>query len=135
MNNKSLRRFAGSAKLENNQRHMKIKARVIQLLHANSFSGMDRKDHINHLMKFYEIVESPGVSDNEEENIYLMIFPHSLIRCAKDWYLDQPTTTMTNWNTPKDKFIKRLLPYRRIQDGKTTIVVCTQGSNETLCEA
>src|SRR3954471_4377117 len=34
----------------------------------------------------------------EEEVVFMRLFPHSLIGKAKDWYLDQATETMTNWN-------------------------------------
>jgi len=71
---------------------------------------MDHEDPINHVVNFYQIVESPRTSDNKEEELYLRLSPHCLIGRAKYWYLNQPTTTITNWNILKDKFIKRVLP-------------------------
>jgi len=70
MNNNGPRRFARSSKPGHNQRQMEITTRVIQLLHSNPFMGVDHEDPIIHLVKLYEIVESPGASDNEEENLY-----------------------------------------------------------------
>lgn len=49
MKNNSLRRFAQLVKPENNQHQMEIKTRFIQLLHSNSFIGMDHEDHINQM--------------------------------------------------------------------------------------
>lgn len=85
---------------------MEINTGVIQLMHANPFSGMDYEDPINHLTKFYEIDERPGALDSAEENLYLRLFPQSLIERTKDWYLDQSFTILTNQNTLEDKFIK-----------------------------
>jgi len=51
---------------------------------------MDHEDPINHLVKFYEIAESPEALDSKEENLYLRLFHLSLIGRANDWYLGQP---------------------------------------------
>lgn len=123
--NNNLRRFARSAKPWNNQRHTKIKIGVIQLLNSNPFIGIDREDRINHLVKFYKIFQSPWALEGVEGNLYLRLFPHSLIECAKDRYLDQQTTSLTSWNTLEDKFIKRLFPRSRIHDANTPIIVFT----------
>ncbi|XP_058746016.1 uncharacterized protein LOC131618877 [Vicia villosa] len=55
--------------------------------------------------------------------------------CAKDWYLDQPETVMTDWNTLEEKFLERFYSQNRFFDAKTTIAVFSQGSNESLNEA
>lgn len=38
----------------NNQSQMKIKIGVIQLLHSNPFTGLDHKDRMSHMIKFYK---------------------------------------------------------------------------------
>jgi len=88
MNNNSLWRFTRSTKPWINQQQIEIKTGVMQLLHANSSTGMDHEDPISHLKKFYEIVKSSVASDIEEENLYLSLFRHVLIERVKDWYLD-----------------------------------------------
>lgn len=39
----------------------------------------------------------------EEEAIFLMLFSYSLIGKPKEWYLDQPTTTMIDWDASEEK--------------------------------
>jgi len=58
---------------------------------------MDHGVPINHLVKLYEIAESPGASDNEEENLYIRLFPHSLIGRGKGCYMDKPATTLNKF--------------------------------------
>jgi hypothetical protein len=58
---------------------MEIKTGFIQLLHTNPFTIMDPQYPINHMRKVYEIVESLGASVNEEENLFLRLFPCSII--------------------------------------------------------
>lgn len=65
---------------------MEIKTKVIQLLLVNSFTEMDHEDPINHLTKLCKNAESLGASNSKDENLYLRLFPHSLIGRAKDWY-------------------------------------------------
>jgi hypothetical protein len=44
------------------------------------------------------------------------LFPHSLIGKANEWYLDQPTQVMTNWNTLEEKFLNRFFPHNRFME-------------------
>lgn len=78
---------------------------------------MDNEDPISHLIKSYKIVESSEALDNEEENLYLRLFPHSLIGQAKYWYLDQPSSN--------DYFLKVMLN----QNGFKTILYSFDDNN------
>lgn len=134
MNNDSLRTSTQSTNPETTSGRW-ISKQELSKWFTQIHSLMDHEDTINHLVKFYEIAESLGALDIEEENLYLRLFHLSHIGHAKDWYLDQSETTLTNWNTLDKKFIKRFFPYSKFHDAKTTIVVFTQGFNEALCEA
>lgn len=76
-----------------------------------------------------------GASETEEEAIFLRLFPYSLIGKAKKWYLDQPTLTMTNWDTLEEKFLNRFFPHNKLMESKTTMLVFSQGETKTLYEA
>lgn len=58
-----------------------------------------------------------------------------MIGKVKDWYLEQPTETMTNWNVLGENFLNKFFPHNRFRDAKTTIAAFSQSANETLCEA
>lgn len=66
---------------------------LLQILYANPFTGLDHEDPYTHLTKFYEIVGTVGAPEEEEEQqqVFKILSPHSLIGKEKEWYLDQPT--------------------------------------------
>ncbi|AES68603.1 hypothetical protein MTR_3g010640 [Medicago truncatula] len=72
-----------------------MKIELLQILYVNLFASLD----FHHITKFFEFSGTLGVSEEEEEVVFTRLFPHSLIGKAKEWYLDQPTQVMTNWNT------------------------------------
>jgi hypothetical protein len=131
----SPRRLAHLARPPRGARQPEMKTGLLQLLYANPFAGLPHEDPYNHLVKFYEIAGSLGTTVAEEEAVFKRMFPHSLIGQAKDWYLDQPTPVMTNWNTLEEKFLERFFPHHKFLEAKTSIAVFSQGSNETLNEA
>ncbi|KAK2382248.1 hypothetical protein QL285_069796 [Trifolium repens] len=118
-----------------NTRQIEIKPGLLQILYVNPFAGFDHENRYTHLTKFYEIADTLGATEAEEENVFMRMFPHSLIEKVKDWYLDQPAQIMTSWNELEEKFLNRFFPHNKFMEAKTAIVVFSQGSNETLCEA
>ncbi|GAU46944.1 hypothetical protein TSUD_180480 [Trifolium subterraneum] len=131
----SPRRLAHLARPRAGARQTEMKTGYLQLLYANPFAGLPHEDPYNHLVKFYEIAGSLGATEAEEESVFQRGFPHSLIGKAKEWYLDQPTQVMTNWNTLEEKFLERFFPHHKFMEAKTSIAVFAQGANETLNEA
>ena len=116
-------------------RNTEMKTGILQLLYANPFTGMDHEDPYTHLIKFYEIAGSTGIDETGEEALFKRMFPHSFVGKAKEWYLDQESRVMTDWNLLEEKFLERYFPQSRFMEAKTAIAVFTQGSNESLNEA
>jgi len=112
-----------------------MKTRILQILYANPFVGLDHEDPFHHLTRFYELAGTLRAAEEEEEVVFMILFPHSLIGKSKEWYLDQTSPVMTNWNTLEENFLERFFPHNRFMEAKTTIAVFFQGSSETLCEA
>lgn len=65
----------------------------------------------------------------------MKLLPYSLIGEIKEWYLDQPTQTMTDWNALEETFLDRFFPCNIFIEAETSIVVFSQGLSESLCEA
>lgn len=65
-----------------------MKTELLQILYANSFTELDHVDPYTHLIKFYEIVGTLGTLEAKEEQVFMRLFPYSLIGKAKKWYLD-----------------------------------------------
>ncbi|XP_058726128.1 uncharacterized protein LOC131597447 [Vicia villosa] len=130
----SPRRFAH---LTNNPaaRRAEMKTGLLQIIYAHPFAGLDHEDPYTHLTRFYEIAGTLGAPEAEEEAVFMRLLSHSLIGKAKDWYLDQSTETMTNWNVLERNFLSRFFSHNQFMDAKTAIATFTKFSNETLCEA
>lgn len=77
-------------------RQTEMKTGLLHIIYANPFAGLDHEDPYTHLTKFYELTGTLGAPEVEEKANFIRLFPHSLIGKANDWYLDQPTETMTN---------------------------------------
>ena len=116
-------------------RRTEMKTGLLKIIYANPFVGLDHEDPYTHLTKLYELVGTLGAPEVEEEDDFMRLFPHSLIGKAKDWYLDQPNKTMTNWNILEENFLNRFFPHNCFMDAKTAISAFAQSTNETLCEA
>src|ERR1051325_601069 len=118
-----------------NARVAEMKTGLLQLLYASPFHGHDHEDPYTHLTKFYEIAGAAGAPEDQEEQYFQRLFPHSLVGKAKDWYLDQLQETMPNWNVLEEKFLERFFPQSRFMEAKTAISVFSQGVNEPLNRA
>jgi len=99
------------------------------------FSGLDHEDPYKHLTTFYGLAGTLGASADEEETVFARLFPHSLIGKAKEWYLDQSTDVMTDWNALVKAFQERFFPEDRLLEAKIVVTTFNQGANESLCEA
>ena len=104
-------------------------------MYANPFSGLANEDPYTHLTKFYELADTLGALEAEEEAVFMRLFLHSLIDKEKDWYLDQPTEILTNWKVLEENFLNRFFLENQFMDAKTTIVAFMQNATKTLCEA
>lgn len=87
-----------------------------------------------YLTKLYEIVDMLGALENEEEVVFLLLFLHSLIGKENERYLNQSTSTMTNWNLLEEKLLNKFFPHNKFMEVKTIIVVYSQGAIEHIYE-
>jgi len=129
----SPRRLARLGKQNTKQKEMK--SGIIQLVSHHPFSGLDHEDPYQHLSTFYRLAGTLGADENEEEGEFSRLFPHSLIGQAREWYLDQSTQTMTDWNTLEKAFQERFFSEDRHLEAKTSVTTFSQGVGESLCGA
>jgi len=112
-----------------------MKSGILQILYAHPFSGLDHEYPFQHLTNFCQLAGTDGADEEKEEAVFMRLFPHSLIGKAKEWYLDQSTLVMTDWNTLENSFQERFYPVDRHMEAKTTVAMFAQGASESLCEA
>ena len=67
------------------ERPPEVKSGLVQLMYANPFAGLDHENPYTHLTKFYELCGTAGLTQAEEEAVFLRLFPLTLIGHAKDW--------------------------------------------------
>src|ERR1051325_3262262 len=60
-----------------NARVAEMKTGLLQLLYASPFHGHDHEDPYTHLTKFYEIAGAAGAPEDQEEQYFQRLFPHS----------------------------------------------------------
>lgn len=121
--NNSPKRLAHMARTSRNSRKAEINKTLLQIIHANPYACLNHEGPYTHLTKLYEIVGMLGALEEEEEFVFMRLFPHSLIGKANDWYLDQPAQIMTNWNILEEKFLNRFFPNNKFSDTNIAITV------------
>ncbi|XP_014506411.1 uncharacterized protein LOC106766175 [Vigna radiata var. radiata] len=112
-----------------------MKPALLQLISSNQFSCMDNEDPHAHLVNFYELCGSVGAMGEEEEALYMRLFPFSLNGKAIDWLQSQPNQSLTSWEDVEQKFLVRFFPPSKTTEIKATIATFVQGVDEPLCEA
>lgn len=61
-----------------------MKTRLLQIIYANPFGGLDHENLYTHLTKFYKIYGTLRALETKEEAVFLIILPYSLIGKAKE---------------------------------------------------
>lgn len=111
-----------------------MKMRLLQLLYANPFIGLDHKDPYIHLTIFYAIFGTLGASETKEEAISLRLISYPLIGKSKQLYLDQSKSIMTNQNALEENCLNIFFPYEIFMEANITFSMFYQGATKILCE-
>ncbi|XP_020209235.1 uncharacterized protein LOC109794168, partial [Cajanus cajan] len=114
---------------------VEMKPALLSLITANQFAGMDHEDPYTHLSTFYELIGTMGIPGEDEEAVYLRLFPFSLTGKAKTWLQAHPNQSLTRWEDVERKFLARFFPPSRYISAKSAIATFSQGADEPLCEA
>lgn len=67
-----------------NTEKLEIKIGLLQILYANSFVGLYHEDLYTNLTKFYKLYGTLEAPEEEEEKMFMWLFPHYLIGKAKE---------------------------------------------------
>nr|KYP38662.1 hypothetical protein KK1_040093 [Cajanus cajan] len=80
-----------------NEKIAEMKPALLQLISSHQFAGLDHEDPHTHLYTFYELCGSVGISGDDEEALFMRLFPFSLTGKAKAWLQSQPNQSLTSW--------------------------------------
>ncbi|GKD07823.1 reverse transcriptase domain-containing protein [Tanacetum coccineum] len=82
---------------EINADHFEIKTKLLQLVQANPFHGLENKNPHAHINSFKRITSTLRFRNVPNDVIKLMMFPYSLEGAAKTWYEKEPPNSILTW--------------------------------------
>ncbi|GJV54039.1 ribonuclease H-like domain-containing protein [Tanacetum coccineum] len=119
----------------NNKTHFELKGQFLKELAKNTFSGSENKDTNEHIEKVLEIVDLFHILEVTQDQIRLRAFPMSLTGVALRWLRNEPSGSITNWETLKSKFLNKYCPPARIAKKMEEINNFQQEPDESLFRA
>nr|GFA14165.1 hypothetical protein [Tanacetum cinerariifolium] len=94
----------------NDKTHFELKGQYLKDLRENTFSGSKNEDANEHIEKVLEIVDLFHIPKVTQDQVMLRVFPMSLTRIASRWLRNEPSGSITNWETLKMKFLNKYCP-------------------------
>ncbi|CAM9000206.1 unnamed protein product [Rhodiola kirilowii] len=110
-----------------------LKPALINMVGNNAFTGIGNPNA--HLTSFLELCETFKMNNVPKENIYLRLFPFSLMGRAKDWLWSHDANTFTTWGELAQAFLRQYFPPTKTQRLKNLINSFERGEDETFYEA
>jgi len=65
-------------------RALEMKPAFLSLISTHEFTTMNHEDQYTHLATFYELVGTMGFQLGDIENVYMLLFPFSLVGKSKE---------------------------------------------------
>ncbi|XP_020205130.1 uncharacterized protein LOC109790395 [Cajanus cajan] len=118
-----------------NEKIAEMKPALLQLISSHQFAGLDHEDPHTHLYTFYELCGSVRIYGDDEEALFMRLFPLSLTGKDKAWLQSQPNQSLTSSRDVETKFLARFFPSSKNTEAKAAIATFLQGVDEPLCEA
>ncbi|GJW52180.1 retrovirus-related pol polyprotein from transposon TNT 1-94 [Tanacetum coccineum] len=97
----------------NDKTHFELKGQFLKELRENTFSSSEHEDTNKHIEKVLEIVDLIHIPEVTQDQIMLRAFPMSLIGAASHWLRNELSSSITNWETLKMKFLNKYCPPAR----------------------
>ncbi|GKA51968.1 retrovirus-related pol polyprotein from transposon TNT 1-94 [Tanacetum coccineum] len=97
----------------NDKTHFELKGQYLKELRENTFSGSEHEDANEHIEKVLEIVDLFHIPEVTQDQVMLRVFPMSLTGAASRWLRNEPSGSITNWETLKTKFLNKYCPPAR----------------------
>ncbi|GKE09036.1 leucine-rich repeat transmembrane protein kinase protein [Tanacetum coccineum] len=91
----------------NDKTHFELKGQFLKELCENTFSGSEHEDANKHIEKVLEIVDLFHIPKLMQDQVMLQAFLMSLTGAASRWLRNEPSGSITNWETLKTKFLNK----------------------------
>ncbi|GJW02017.1 retrovirus-related pol polyprotein from transposon TNT 1-94 [Tanacetum coccineum] len=119
----------------NDKTHFELKGQYLKELRENTFSGSEHEDANEHIEKVLEIVDLFHIPEVTQDQVMLRVFPMSLTGAASRWLRNEPSGSITNWETLKTKFLNKYCPPARTAKKMEEINNFQQEPDESLFRA
>ncbi|GKA11187.1 hypothetical protein Tco_0690620 [Tanacetum coccineum] len=119
----------------NDKTHFELKGQYLKELRENTFSGSELEDANENIKKFIEIIDLFHIPKVTQDQVMLRVFPMSLTGAASRWLRNEPSGSITNWETLKTKFLNKYCPPAHTTKKMEEINNFQQEPNESLFRA
>ncbi|GJT10541.1 gypsy/ty3 retroelement polyprotein [Tanacetum coccineum] len=127
---------SGVARLKiNDKTYFELKGKFLKELRENTFNGLKHEDANEHIKKVLEIIDLFYIPEVTHDQLVLRAFPMSLTRAASCWLRNEPSGSITNWETLKTKFLNKYCPPTRTAKKMEEINNFQQEPDESLFRA
>ncbi|GKA81061.1 retrovirus-related pol polyprotein from transposon TNT 1-94 [Tanacetum coccineum] len=97
----------------NDKTHFELIGQYLKELRENTFSGSNHEDANKHIEKVLEIVNLFHIPEVTQDQVMLRVFPMSLTGAARHLLRNEPSGSITKWETLKMKFLNKYCPPAR----------------------
>ncbi|GJU50996.1 hypothetical protein Tco_1220551 [Tanacetum coccineum] len=94
----------------NDKTHFELKGQYLKEIHENTFSDSEHEDANEHIEKVLEIVDLFHIPEVTQDQVMLRVFPMSLTGAASRCIMNEPSGSITNWETLNTKFLNKYCP-------------------------
>ena len=116
-------------------RTFEVRPATINMVQQNQFAGKNHEDPHNHLRKFKITVDTVRLDDNSPDVVRAILFPHSLLGQAMEWYESQPEEVKNDWTQLVTSFLEEYFPQTKVDEYQQLIQTFKMKSDEEFWEA
>ncbi|GKD27239.1 hypothetical protein Tco_1233453 [Tanacetum coccineum] len=99
----------------NDKTHLELKGQYLKELRENTFNGSEHEDANKRIEKVLKIVNLFHIPKVTQDQVMLRVFSMSLTRAASHGLKNEPSGSITNWETLKTKFLNKYCPPARTE--------------------
>nr|GEW24018.1 hypothetical protein [Tanacetum cinerariifolium] len=116
----------------NDKNHFELKGQHLKELRKNTFGSSEHDDANEHIKKVLEIIDLFHIPEVTQDQVMLRVFPMTLPGAASRWLRNEPSVSITNWETLKTKFLNKYCPPARTTKKMEEINNFQQDLHESL---
>ena len=109
-----------------------LSSSFIALVHENSFLGRDCENPYHHLREFEQVCSCLKISGMAHETLKCKLFPISLSKEAKQWYIRVVGCVNGSWIELHNRFCSAFFPLSRICALQMEVLTFCQNDKESI---